>query len=108
MALNFKNVSLNVGTNTDIGVFMGTSEGIAAGAVPDPGTSGDNPGWMYRNRIHIAGNSQDTPEDFFLEKDIRAMRKFDAQDRDVALVFDVGAGSDVTINGLVRLLIMLP
>ena len=35
------------------GFFMGTTEGIAAVAVPDPETSGDNPGGMYRGQMVI-------------------------------------------------------
>ncbi len=101
------NDSANVLTRTDIGIFMGTTEGIAAGAVPEPSTSGDNPGWMFRHRATIVGTAADVPEAQRVQKDIRSMRKFGAADRDVALVVDASSGSNISVNGLIRLLIKL-
>jgi len=99
---------LNADSIIDVGMFMGTTEGIAAGAVPDPSTSGDNPGWMYRDRLVIFGSAADAPETYLLQRDLRAMRKFGAQDRDVAWVTDVNAATGVAVNGLIRMLIKLP
>jgi len=88
---------------------MGTTDGIAAGSVPSPSVSGDNPGWMYRNTFLIAGQAVDAAELVHIEKDLRAMRKFGAQDRDVALVVDpLSGGTTVSMSGIVRLLILLP
>jgi len=87
---------------------MGTTEGIAAAAVPDPGTSGDNPGWIWRAQYRLQGGAENVPEAQRVDLDLRSMRKFGAQDRDVALVMDVDAGADVSITGLFRLLILLP
>ncbi len=93
----------------DFGFFMGTTEGIAAAAVPDPETSGDNPGWMYRGRMLISGASVDAPELSHIEKDIHGQRRFGAQDRDLALVMHNGVnGSVADLTGIIRLLIKLP
>ena len=100
--------SINTNALADMGIFMGTTEGIAAAAVPEPSTSGDNPGWIYRTRQFIPGTAADQAEAVHLEKDIRAMRKFGAQDRDVAMVIDAGSASAIDVTGLIRLLIKLP
>ncbi len=108
ISVTFKMDTANADSIIDVGLMMGTTEGIAAGAVPDPSTSGDNPGWMYRDRIVIFGSTAETPESFLLQKDIRSMRKFGAADRDVAWITDVNAASAVSVNGLIRMLIKLP
>ena len=92
----------------DFGIFMGTTEGIAAGAVPDPNVSGDNPGWLYRTRILIDGTAVDVPEMTEMKEDLRGMRKFGAADCDLALVIDNSGAGVVEVTGLVRLLIKLP
>ncbi len=106
--LMFHNTAGSVLPFGDLGVFMGTTEGIAAGAVPDPDTAGDNPGWLFRTRIVIPGTSIDAPETARVKEDIRAMRRFGAQDRDLALVFNAGSVSNIDMTGIVRLLIKLP
>ncbi len=108
LGFTLTNDTLNADVTPTLGLFMGTTEGIAAAAVPEPGVSGDNPGWMWRAQYPIRGGAENVLESVRVDVDLRAMRKFGAADRDVAPVMDVGSGAGVRITGLFRLLIKLP
>ena len=97
--------TLNAKVLTAIGLTMLNDDGFAAGAVPDPGDSSDQPGWYWRAQSVIRGNESNVLESQHIEKDLRAMRKFRGQEDQLVLIIEP-VGAAVDIDALFRTLIL--
>ena len=95
-----------------MGIGIASQEAFAAGSLPDPNASNDQPsrGWIYRNRMVVAQNGVGGPVVHQISRDIRSARKLDdgecyiVVDNDV----DLGLAFNVQVVGLVRQLWLLP
>jgi len=95
-----------------IGIGITSQEAFAAGVVPDPETSGDQPsrGWIYRKRRVVAQNGIGAQVVYVIENDIRASRKLDDGECFIVItnIAIAGTAFSVNVHGLVRQLWLLP
>ena len=96
----------------DIAWGVTSQEAFAAGVVPDPNTSGDEPlhGWMFRTRCLVAQNGAGTQIIYVCKGDSRSQRKIETGEP-----FWVGnstnrggTGFAMSVVGIIRQLWLLP
>jgi len=96
----------------DIAIGITSQEAFAAGVVPDPNTSSDRPprGWMWRTSMLVSQNGVGTNIVHRRSADIRGARK--VENGAVFMVANhtalFGAGFQVNVRGLCRMLTKLP
>ncbi len=96
----------------DLGIGIASQEAFAAGTVPDPNTSGDQPtrGWMYRDTVMVEQNGVGSKIHTESTFDIRSARRLD--EGEPYIVFDNvttgGTVFNVQITVFVRQLWLMP
>ena len=96
----------------DIGIGMISSEAISAGAFPDPNIESDKPGrgWMWRAQKTVFQNGVGTSIVVPVTIDIRSQRK--VEDGTLHIIFNStnlrGTSFTCDLNGLIRVLVLLP
>ncbi len=96
----------------DLAIGITSQEAFAAGVVPDPRTSSDRPprGWMWRTSKLVTQNGVGTSIVTTYAADVRGGRK--VENGAVFMVADhtalLGAGFQVNVRGLCRMLTKLP
>ena len=96
----------------DFGLGMISREAVGAGAFPDPNAEADRPasGWMHRDRCLAFQNGVGTGMFTVCQFDTRSQRI--VRGNILHLVINnstlVGTAFNVSVNGLIRVLVLLP
>ncbi len=101
-------VTAGTGSSVHAGIYLVEDDALSAGAFAEPGDSGDDAGWVWRlmNKPVYTSVSNDSSQQTLIKADIRAMRKYPGEDYSMAMIIEVPAGGNSTINtnGMVRML----
>ncbi len=102
--LKFTPTTADTATRLSVGFFFIEADALAAPALPDPATADEQPGWFYR-WAHVCNIDSTSVSRDRAVADIKAMRKFRAEDYDIVMVAETGAGAPIAVSGLIRLLV---
>ena len=98
---------LNARVEIVFGVVLINDDAFASSALPDPSDPSDQPGWMWRQKVIIAGDASNTDETVHVHVDSPAKRKFPGEEHQQLLIIDSQTGAfDVECWG--RVLVMKP
>ena len=96
----------------DIGIGLAEQDAFAAGVIPDPNVSNDEParGWLYRTRCVVPADATEVLMPVMCRGDFRAQRKIDGAELYIVLNNTPGGGTAFTVEytGIVRALYLLP
>ena len=96
-----------------IGIGVASREAFAAGVVPDPETSPEEPqrGWLYRCNYAVIDDPTPGYPWPLVKEDLHAQRKLDSGNAYMVLMNRVGYGANtfsVQAMGIIRMLVKLP
>ena len=96
----------------DLAVGLGSKESVAAGIVPDPNTNTEKPvhDWVWRDRCAVPQDAATTLRPIHCKGDFRGQRKLGGGQLYLIVNNSPGHGTafTVTVNGLIRCLLLRP
>ena len=96
------------GGKFSMGLVMVNDDANASLAFPDPGSAGDDAGWLWRTERPIAtSDSNDASQWIMTNLDLRGRRKFPGEEFDIHLLIAAGTlTANINTDGWIRMLFM--
>ena len=94
------------GSLVALGIQMLDDDALAANAHSEPGSMGEQPGWMWRAFGSVFTSVvNDSSQQRIFEVDLKARRRLRGQDQNVVLILhNISGASTINFDGMVRVL----
>ena len=100
-------LTANTGVLVACGLVLVEGDAFGASVFPDPLTDDEQPGWLFRTHRRVESESTSVARQF-IQEDIKARRTMRGEDAEFLMIWESGAGANVRIAGMIRVLAMKP
>ena len=103
-------ITAGAGSRLHAGITIVTQDAFAALAIPEPGDSGDEVSWLWRQigKPVFTSVVNDSSQSVTVSRDLKSKRRYPGEDYNLTLVMDAVGASSVNVDGLIRLYYLLP